>query len=141
MALTLGLTACDDFELPNPPGQENPQPEIFEAAGLKLQQASGESTENAVNLTTLSEQGGNVSLAKVTELTDFPSNFDLTFKVEISAQPDFSNSKIIDAEVTDDVVSVTPGVLQGAIRDVITKNRGCLMYMLVLPAMQYEALQ
>lgn len=126
MALTLGLTACDDFELPNPPGQENPQPEIFEAAGLKLQQASGESTENAVNLTTLSEQGGNVSLAKVTELTDFPSNFDLTFKVEISAQPDFSNSKVIDAEVTDDVVSVTPGVLQGAIRDVITKKPGML---------------
>ncbi|MDE6458131.1 MAG: hypothetical protein K2L31_05980, partial [Muribaculum sp.] len=126
IALTLGLTACDDFELPNPPGQENPQPEIFDAANLTLQQGAGESTENAINLTTLSEQGGNVNLAKVTELIDFPSNFDLAFKVEISAQPDFSNSIIVDAEVDDDVVIVTPGVMQGAIREVITKKPGML---------------
>ena len=119
-ALTLGLTSCDDFELPNPPGQENPQPEIFDAAGLKLQQESV--SETPINLTSLSEEGGAVNLAKVTELTDFPSNFDLAFKIEISGQPDFSNAKTVDADINDDIVSVTPGVMQGAIREVITKN-------------------
>lgn len=122
IALTLGLTSCDDFELPNPPGQENPQPEIFEAADLKLQQGAGIDAANAINLTSLSEEGGIVNLAKITELTDFPSNFDLAFKVEISGQPDFSKSTIVDADINGETVSVTPGVMQGAIREAITKK-------------------
>ncbi len=122
LALTFCLTACDDFELPNPPAQENPEPAIFDAAGLTLSQGSGTGADNAIDLTSLSEEGGNVVLAKITELKDFPSDFDLTFKVDISATPGFEKVKTVDGEVSGDDVIVTPGVMQGAIRDVITKK-------------------
>ena len=45
IALSLALASCDNFELPNPPAQSNPDPGVegvFENSGLRLSQSSAD---------------------------------------------------------------------------------------------------
>ena len=94
VALALGFTSCDD-ELPNPPGQSNPQPEIFDSANLTLAQ-DGYGVDEAINLQALAEAGEKAVLANITELTDFPEDYDLVFKVDMSTTEDFAKSVTIE---------------------------------------------
>lgn len=124
VALALGFTACDD-ELPNPEGQKNPQLEIFDSANLALSQVEN-GAEKAINLQTLADAGEKAVLANITELTDFPADYDLVFKVDMSTTEDFAKSVTIDVPAEfneeDSVASVAASTINSAIYDNFTKD-------------------
>ncbi len=124
VALALGFTSCDD-ELPNPPGQSNPQPEIFDSANLTLAQ-DGYGVDEAINLQALAEAGEKAVLANITELTDFPEDYDLVFKVDMSTTEDFAKSVTIEVPAefneVDSVASVAASTINTAVNENFTKD-------------------
>lgn len=120
VALALGFTACDD-ELPNPPAQSNPQPEIFESAGLEISQA-GHGVETPIELQALADEGTKATLADITKLEDFPEGFDLVFEVEMSTTEDFAKTVTIEAAAEDNFVVVPASTINTAIYDTFTHD-------------------
>lgn len=120
LLLSLGLMSCDDM-LPNPPGQSNPQPEIFTAADLTLSQAAY-GTTNALNLNSYVERGELVPVLDITKLDKFPETYDLKLIMEVGSDADFTKVAQVSTTIEENVVYVTAGNLTNAIREVITKS-------------------
>ena len=118
--LSLGFAACDD-ELPNPPGQSNPQPEIFESSGLVISQDEMGVT-SALDLQKDADAGNPTVLGKVETLDKFPEGYDLVFKYEVSDSEDFATTATFDAEVNGDNIVVSPSVLNTLIYDNFTHD-------------------
>jgi len=120
IALTMVMASCDNFDLPNPPGQTNPEPDgYFDNSGLVLTQADKE-----LNLVTLNEANESAKVATVTELVNFPDTYTLSIDMQVAADENFSNFTTIATTIEDDVVTVNPDILNGAIREVKTKQPG-----------------
>lgn len=120
IALSLGLTACDDM-LPNPPAQEYPQPEIFDAAGLTLSQGDYGVT-NPINLNEYAERGELAPIMNITELTNFPDTYQLQIPMEVGSDENFTKYEVVETTITDNVISVAPGSFTDAIRELISKS-------------------
>ena len=120
IALSLGLTACDDM-LPNPPAQEYPQPEIFDAAGLTLSQGDYGVT-NPINLNEYAEKGELAPIMNITELTNFPDTYQLQIPMEVGSDENFTKYEVVETTITDNVISVAPGSFTDAIRELISKS-------------------
>ena len=120
IALTMVLASCENFDLPNPPGQTNPEPgPVFENSGLVLAQEA-----TTANLVEANEQNVFVNVAKVTELVNFPADYDLSVDMEVSGDENFGDVTTIATVITDNMVTVNPDVLNGAIEEVMTKKPG-----------------
>lgn len=120
IALTMVLASCENFDLPNPPGQTNPEPgAVFENSGLVLAQEA-----TTANLVEANEQNVFVNVAKVTELVNFPADYDLSVDMEVSGDENFGDVTTIATVITDNMVTVNPDVLNGAIQEVMTKKPG-----------------
>ena len=132
IALSLGFAACDD-ELPNPPAQEYPQPEIFDAAGLTLSQGDYGVT-NPINLNEYAAEGELVPVMNITELTDFPDTYTLQVPMEVGSDANFTKVARVNTTITDDVVYVAPAELTNAIREVVTKSPAELTVNVRFPA-------
>lgn len=120
IALTMVMASCDNYDLPNPPGQTNPEPDgIFENSGLVLTQG-----EPAVNLNTYNENNQDVTVANITELVNFPSDYDLQVDMRISGSEDFSKAATISTTISDNAVLVNPDIFNGGIQAAMTKAPG-----------------
>lgn len=117
LAFCLGLVACDNYDLPNPPAQSNPEQEVFASTDLVLSQAAPE-----VNLPELNNQETRAVVANIDKLDNFPAPYELKFEVQVSADDAFQKYATIDGAVTDNTVTVTPDAWNGAIRQAITKD-------------------
>ena len=87
------MASCDDYELPNPPAQSNPEEPVFETDGLKLTNI----VEGTVDLRALQSEGKSVGLFTF-ELTDFPSTSKLTVVAELSGSDNFSGAATVPTE-------------------------------------------
>ena len=97
IALTMVLASCENFDLPNPPGQTNPEPgPVFENSGLVLAQEA-----TTANLVEANEQNVFVNVAKVTELVNFPADYDLSVDMEVSGDENFGDVTTIATVITD----------------------------------------
>ena len=115
IALTMVLASCENFDLPNPPGQTNPEPgSVFENSGLVLAQEA-----TTANLVEANEQNVFVNVAKVTELVNFPADYDLSVDMEVSGDENFGDVTTIATVITDNMVTVNPDVLNGDRKSVV----------------------
>lgn len=120
IALTLVMASCENFDLPNPPGQTNPNPDgYFENSGLALSQ--GEAT---VNLKNANDNNVDVTVANVTELVNFPTDYTLSIDMQVSGSDNFANAATIATTLVGDEITVNPDILNGAIQKAITKKPG-----------------
>lgn len=114
------MASCDDFDLPNPPGQTNPNPEgYFENSGLALSQADA-----TVNLKEANANNVDVTVATVTELINFPSDYELSIDMQVAGNDNFTNATTIATTLVGDAVTVNPDILNGAIQKAMTKKPG-----------------
>ncbi len=116
----MAMVACDDFDLPNPPGQSYPEPEgYFENSGIVL----AEVTE-PLNLVEANEANKFVTVATIEQLVDFPENYTLSIDMQVAADNNFSNVATVATVIDDKNVTVNPDLLNGAIQSVKTKAPG-----------------
>lgn len=120
IALSLGLASCDDM-LPNPPAQEYPQPEIFDAANLTLSQGDY-GVASPIDLNSYAEKGEFAPIINVTELTGLDAPYQLKVNMEVGSDADFTKVAVVETTITDNVVTVAPGEFTDAIREVLTKS-------------------
>lgn len=122
LALTMVLASCENYDLPNPPGQTNPEPDgIFANSGLVLEQGATD-----VNLINANSQNVNVNVANITALENFPENYDLVINMEVSGDENFSKVAVANTTIVDKAVMVNPDVFNNAIKEAITKTPGTL---------------
>lgn len=124
MAATgLLFAACDNYDMPNPPAQSNPQEAIFQSNGIAIAQ-----TAQSLDLTAISVTDQPAPVITAT-LTDFPANYTLSMVMEISATENFASVgsvPTVSESSTDDPSVVTIAVdadsLQGVYYSTITKD-------------------
>ena len=124
MAATgLLFAACDDFEMPNPPAQSNPQETIFQSNGIAISQVA-----QSLDLTAISVSDAPAPVITAT-LTDFPANYTLSMVMEISATEDFTSvgdvPTVTAASESDPsvvTISVDADSLQGVYYSTITRD-------------------
>ena len=120
LALTLVMASCDDFDLPNPPGQTNTDPEgYFADADLQLAPVS-----DAISLTEANAANKYVTVANIATLNNFPEGYDLVVDMEVGNDATFSTTTTVETVVDGDAVTVNPDILNGAIQSVMTKKPG-----------------
>ncbi|MDE5827486.1 MAG: hypothetical protein K2H57_07940, partial [Duncaniella sp.] len=114
-ALSMGFVACDnDFDFPNPPGQSNPQEEMFDAATLGIAPA----VSGTINLGQANNSNLAVALAQVTDLTNLPEGYDLAFTGQISASDDFSNPVEFSTVMDSTIITANPDDLDAAFHEI-----------------------
>lgn len=120
IALTVLMASCDDFDLPNPPGQTNGEPTgIFQGADLEI--VPGEA---AVDLKKASADNKDVVVATIGKLENFPADYELKVDMELSTNNTFDPSVIVETTVEDNNIGVNPDAFNGAIQTVYTKQPG-----------------
>lgn len=120
IALTMLMASCDDFDLPNPPGQTNGEPTgIFTGANLELTPGQAD-----VNLKTANEANQNIVVATISKLENFPADYSLEVDMELSANQNFDPATIVDATINDKNIEVNPDKFNGAIQTIHTKQPG-----------------
>ena len=117
--MAFGLAACDDDNLPNPPGQSNEQDPVLSSVSV-----SGRLTQSQYDLESLNASRTNIAIASVSA-PDLAEGYSLKAAVEIS-NDGFANAVSVSSTVNEEdgnyVVSVNPDVLQGAIVSGISKT-------------------
>lgn len=120
IALTMVLASCENFDLPNPPGQTNPDPDgYFENSGLVLSQ--GDAT---INLKDANANNQDVTVANVAELINFPSDYTLSIDMQVAGDANFTNPVTVSTTLVDNAIEINPDVFNGAIQSSITKQPG-----------------
>ncbi len=120
LALTLILGACDNFDLPNPPGQTNPEPDAyFQDADLDMN-----TVNSTLELAEANQQNVFVTVADITTLTNFPAGYDLVIDMQLANDAQFSKSTTVTTTIDGDKVTVNPDVLNGAVQEILTKKPG-----------------
>lgn len=120
IALTMLMASCDDFELPNPPGQTNGEPTgIFAGADLELTKG-----EENVNLKTANAENRNIVVATISKLENFPADYSLSVDMELSPNENFDPATIVETTVNDKNIEVNPDKFNTAIQNIYTKQPG-----------------
>lgn len=122
LALTLGLVACENYDLPNPPGQTNPEPDgYFQNSGLVLTPA-----DQDINLVAANEANIFPTVATIDELIDFPGNeYSLEIDMQVGADAAFSKYTTIATIIENEHdVTVNPDIFNGAIQAMMTREPG-----------------
>lgn len=120
LALTLAMASCDNFDLPNPPGQSNTDPDgYFENSGLVLNPVSSE-----LNLPQANADNKYVTVANIGDLKDFPAAYTLSIDMEVGSNANFSKTTTVGTVIEGDAVTVNPDMMNGAIQTVLTKKPG-----------------
>ena len=117
LALSLGFAACDDYDMPNPPAQYNPQEPVMDAATLQMT-AKPDPTQT-IDLSSISEAGEAVELARIDNIENLPAGYALEFVAEVAKDDTFTEPFECSTTVTDNVVYANPDVLTDAFRSVL----------------------
>lgn len=117
LALTLGLAACDNFDLPNPPGQTYPAPDgYFENSGLVMT-----ANPETLNLSEANAANQFVKIATINELVNFPEGYDLVIDMKLG---EGNKAKIYSTTLDGNDVTINPDILNAAVQEVMTKEPG-----------------
>lgn len=118
MALCLGLASCNEFDLPNPPGQSNPEVPVFNSDNLEIKQAA-----ETLDLQAAKEAGTKVTLAEIEKIVDFPEAYTLLIEADFATAADFSDAVTIATEINDEtLVQLEPSDLNKLICNNFTKD-------------------
>ena len=109
-AMSLTFSACESFDMPNPPAQSNPQEPVFEAANLVLTGIAGDQT---IDLAALNESGTPVKLAELQSIENLPEGYSLEFVGQMAQNDQFNNPVDFAVSFKDNVISAAPDVLEG----------------------------
>lgn len=113
-----GLTSCDEYTLPNPPAQSNPEEVVFKAEDLKLTST----VDGTVDLPKYVAEQQPVKLFDMS-LTDFPASSELSLIAECSADDTFGKTEDIPLTLTEEnTVTVRAGELQQMFNTIISKD-------------------
>ncbi|MDE7396823.1 MAG: hypothetical protein K2M98_03760, partial [Muribaculum sp.] len=133
LALAATLTGCENYDLPNPPGQTNPDVPAFDAQNFKI--APLVAAEDVVDLANLDPEVSFIPLAEFA-VSEFPADYTVEFDVEFSGTADFSRKydmapvintveRSVDAAngTAEEVaqVGITPAELQGAFNRIVSR--------------------
>ncbi|MDE5790750.1 MAG: hypothetical protein K2K81_07030 [Muribaculaceae bacterium] len=130
LALTLVMASCDDFDLPNPPGQTNTDPSAyFTDADLELAPVSGNQ-----NLTEFMQANKFVTVANITTLENFPADYTLVIDMEVGSDNNFTKISKVETVIDGNNVTADPALINGAIQNAITKKPGTMDVNVRFPA-------
>lgn len=115
--LSMAIVSCDGYDLPDPKGETYPAVPVFNADGLAL--ADGEKT---VNLQQANNENKNVTVATITELTDFPAAYDLVLEMQVAPDQSFSKYATVATTIDGSNVTVRPDLYNVGIAQAITKD-------------------
>lgn len=118
LAICLGLTSCDDNDIIGIP--ENAQQPVFEAKNLTMA-PTAEVTGKTVDLTVYNDANKVIPVVDVTA-TDFPTDYNLDFVMQISKDPSFGRFAEVETEMQGNVLTVAPDDLQSAYYSAISKS-------------------
>lgn len=118
LAICLGLTSCDDKDIIGIP--ENAQQPVFEAKNLTMA-PTAEVTGKTVDLTVYNDANKVIPVVDVTA-TDFPTDYNLDFVMQISKDPSFGRFAEVETEMQGNVLTVAPDDLQSAYYSAISKG-------------------
>lgn len=111
-AMALAFSSCESFDLPNPPGQSNPQEPVFEAANLNILSAAGDQTYDLGQLNTVQ---GTVKLADLESVSNLPENYtELKFIGQMAASDAFNNPVDFPVTYKDNAIYADADALDGA---------------------------
>lgn len=117
-ALAIGLTGCENFDMPNPPAQTNPQLPAFDAQKVMVNNLLGDGT---VNLEEVDAQGDSVVLARVDTLS-LPAGYTLAFVAQVGSGESFA--KVADVPTAFDEsareIKASPDDLNSAFRSALS---------------------
>lgn len=120
LALVIGLAACENYDLPNPPGQSYPGPDgYFENSSLEMT-----SNGNPINLVEANQANSFVTVATIDKLQDFPAGYTLAIDMQLGADGNFTKSTTLKTTIEGSNVTLNPDVLNGAIQEVVTRKPG-----------------
>lgn len=118
LAICLGLTSCDDNDIIGIP--ENAQQPVFEAKNLTMA-PTAEVTGKTVDVTVYNDANKVIPVVDVTA-TDFPTDYNLDFVMQISKDPSFGRFAEVETEMQGNVLTVAPDDLQSAYYSAISKG-------------------
>lgn len=118
LAICLGLTSCDDNDIIGIP--ENAQQPVFEAKNLTMA-PTAEVTGKTVDLTEYNDANKVIPVVDVTA-TDFPTDYNLDFVMQISKDASFGRFAEVETEMQGNVITVAPDDLQSAYYSAISKG-------------------
>lgn len=119
LTLALALASCDNFDLPNPPGQTNVDQAAFANTDLALTQAA-----ETINLKEANQANTDVKVADITKLENFPEGYNLVIEMEVGSDANFTNISTVNTTIVDNAVMVNPDAFNGGIQGAITKEPG-----------------
>lgn len=114
--LGLGLVACDNYDMPNPPAQSNPQEPTFDAGSLQMAPLTGTET---INLIEANDSDVLVPLAEVTSVENVPAKYELAFVGQMAATDAFNEAKEFPTSVDGTQIYADPDVLDETFRAVL----------------------
>ena len=76
MALALGFTACDNYELPNPPAQNNPQEAPVAVSDITVAALTGDDAPAVYDLKTYSDEGKLMPVGTI-DVANWPADYRL----------------------------------------------------------------
>lgn len=110
LALSLGFVSCDDYDLPNPPAQSNPQEPMFDASAIELVSIASPET---IDLIQINDADALVPLAEVVSIKGL-EGYTAKYVGQMSASESFSNPVNFDVEVKDNKIYANPDDLDAA---------------------------
>lgn len=115
-AMSLGFSACESFDLPNPPAQSNPEEPVFEAADLTMTGMAGDVT---YDLTDLNASNTPVRLAEMQSIENLPEGYIVEFVGQMAASDAFNNAVDFPVTFENNVISAQPDVLEGVYHEAL----------------------
>ncbi len=120
LALVIGLAACENYDLPNPPGQSYPAPDgYFESTNLMLSTNS-----TPINLVEANQANSFVTVATIDKLDNFPAGYTLAIDMQLGANADFFKTVTLPTTIDGSLITLNPDVVNGAIQSVISRKPG-----------------
>lgn len=119
LVLAAGMTACSQYEEPNPQIPVTPQETILNVDGISVASSSylspnAETGDLAtIDLDAYSKLGYPIQMADVTvDQSEFPAGYELYFKMWLATAEDFSDAVEVPCTLTNGVITTTAADLQ-----------------------------
>ena len=112
-----GMSSCDEFEMPNPPAQSNPEEVVFNADDLSVLGA----VDARIDIPQHIADQTPVELFNYT-VTDFPESYTLTLGLQMSPTADFATYQEMPMTLTDSTATMRAAELQELFNAAISKN-------------------
>ena len=114
----MGFAACDEYTLPNPPAQNNPEEPVFDSADLVVTS----DINGQISLPALNADRKPVTVFNYT-LSNFPSSYDLEIVAEFCADDAFEKVAEVKTTVTDEgTVTIPVAEVQSVFNALISKD-------------------